>query len=142
MKEIVVPAPPKEAFNKHRRMSDLIKKQVEHFKHLEHKLAPEHRAVLPQHAITTEGEAAQYIAAITRLIKSKAEAPAPKLVRLRKVAQPAQGIALAASEDREANSEKIARTARARHSDDDAEANSEKISPKATSSSRKRKRKE
>jgi len=35
MKTIHVPGPPKEAFNKHRQMSDLIKAQIKHFRHLE-----------------------------------------------------------------------------------------------------------
>ena len=46
MDPISVPAPPKSAFNKQRLMSDLIKWQVRHFKHLEQKLPPEHREAL------------------------------------------------------------------------------------------------
>jgi hypothetical protein len=70
MDVIHVPAPPKGAFNKHRPMSDLIKAQVNHFKHLEHKLTAEQREGIPQHRITTEGHAAAYIAVMTRFLRS------------------------------------------------------------------------
>ena len=70
MDVIHVPAPPKEAFHKLRPMSDLIKHQVNHFKHLEEKLPAERRKALPQHRITTENDAALYIAAMTRLLRS------------------------------------------------------------------------
>jgi hypothetical protein len=71
MEPIHVLRPPQEAFNKDRRISDLIRKQVEHFKHLEHKL-PEHlRSQLPQHHIVTEDDAARYIAPMTRLLMSQ-----------------------------------------------------------------------
>ena len=70
MEPIRVPAPPKEAFNKHRRVSDLIRKQVHHFKHLEQKL-PEHvREQIPQHHVVTEDDAARYIAAMTQVLLS------------------------------------------------------------------------
>lgn len=101
MEEIVVPGPPKEAFNKHRRVSDLIKKQVEHFKHLEHKFPPEQRAGLPQHAIATEDDAARYIAAMTRLLltgKAAVRAPRAPIEMPRAASQP-EGLALAASEE-------------------------------------------
>lgn len=68
MDVIEVPAVPKEAFNKHRRISDLIKAQVAHLKHLEHNLRPGEAAQIPQHAIVTENDAAIYIAAMTRLL--------------------------------------------------------------------------
>ncbi|MGH9695574.1 MAG: hypothetical protein ACRD5Z_15590, partial [Bryobacteraceae bacterium] len=56
-------------------MSDLIKAQIRHFKHLEQKLPPEHRTALPQHHIITEDDAARYIAPMTRLLRSRS-APA------------------------------------------------------------------
>ena len=74
MDVINVPAPPKEAFNKHRRISDLIKAQIKHLKHLEDKMPPSVRATLPQHAIVTENDAAVYIAAMTRLLREGVEA--------------------------------------------------------------------
>lgn len=75
MEIIHVPAPPREAFNKHRRVSDLIRKQVEHFKHLENKLPADLRGSIPQHHVVTEDDAARYIAAMTRLLRSQS-APA------------------------------------------------------------------
>jgi hypothetical protein len=77
MEPIRVPAPPKAAFNKQRPMSDLIKAQIKHFKHLEHKLPAESRAALPQHAIVSEADAARYIAPMTALLRSRGAATPP-----------------------------------------------------------------
>jgi hypothetical protein len=96
MEPILVPGPPKEAFDKNRRMSDLIRKQIEHFKHLEEKLPPDVRATLPQHRIVTEDDAARYIAPMTRLLRTRAKAalaamapiPMPPLARPRQKDQP------------------------------------------------------
>lgn len=73
MNTILVPGPPKTAFNKHRRISDLIKAQVVHLKHLEHKMPEAIRANLPQHAIVTESDAALYIASMTKWFRSQEE---------------------------------------------------------------------
>ena len=103
MEVIVVPPTPKEAFHKGRPMSDLIKAQVKHFKHVEYKLSPEQREKIPQHRITTENEAAIYITAMTRLLRSGVnQQPAnPKLVPIaaKKSSSrtPAKGLAIAAS---------------------------------------------
>ena len=103
MEIIQVPPPSKEAFHKGRPMSDLIKAQVKHFKHVEEKLSPQHREKIPQHRITTENEAAVYITAMTRLLRSGvSERPAkPKLVPItaKKSATrtEAKGLAIAAS---------------------------------------------
>ena len=70
MEPIRVPAPPKQAFNKHRRVSDLIRKQVHHFKHLEQKLPENVREQIPQHHVVTEDDAAKYIAAMTEVLLS------------------------------------------------------------------------
>jgi hypothetical protein len=78
MEIIHVPAPPKEAFYKLRPISDLIKAQIKHFKHLEEKLPAEQRESIPQHRITTENDAAIYIAAMTRLLRSSAVGTATK----------------------------------------------------------------
>lgn len=77
MEPIHVPRPPKEAFNKSRPVSDLIRKQIEHFKHLEHKLPDDVRKALPQHHVVTEDDAARYIAPMTRLLLSKPVTEAP-----------------------------------------------------------------
>jgi len=104
MEIIQVPPPSKEDFHKGRPMSDLIKAQVKHFKHVEEKLSPQHREKIPQHRITTENEAAQYIHAMTRLLRSGvSEKPAkPKLVSIgTKKTLPrssTSGLAIAASE--------------------------------------------
>jgi hypothetical protein len=74
MQPILVTGPPKTAFDKNRRMSDLIRKQIEHFKHLEEKLPAEVRATLPQHRIVTEDDAARYIAPMTQLLLARAAA--------------------------------------------------------------------
>lgn len=100
MEPILVPGPPKTAFNKQRRVSDLIKKQVEHFKHLEYKLPPEVRDTLPQHPIQTEDDAARYIAPFTRFLLSKPAATARKKpLAMRRPAVESEGLALAAAAD-------------------------------------------
>lgn len=105
MEPIRVPRPPKAAFNKQRPMSDLIKAQIRHFKHLEQKLQPEHRAALPQHHIITEEDAARYIAPMTRLLRSRS-APAAALTpfarskaRISAPSHRATGLSIAAAAD-------------------------------------------
>lgn len=85
MEAIHVPPTPARAFNKNRRISDLIRAQIDHLKHLEEKLAADARRQIPQHAIVTEDDAAQYIAAMTRLLRTQAPTvaaatPAPPAV--------------------------------------------------------------
>ena len=75
MEPILVPAPAKEAFKKLRPISDLIKAQVSHFKHLEEKLPQAVRRTLPQRAIVTEDDAARYIASITAYLRSQVVPP-------------------------------------------------------------------
>ena len=71
MEPILVPGPPKEAFKKLRPISDLIKSQVSHFKHLEEKLPAAVRATLPHHPIVTEDDAALYIEPMTAYLRSR-----------------------------------------------------------------------
>jgi len=110
MEPIHVPRPPAEAFNKNRRISDLIRAQVKHFKHLEQKLSPAQRRGIPQDGVTTEGEAARYIAAMTGVLMAGTGAamkagpqavPGPRLVasQRRTPPVPAEGIAIAAVAD-------------------------------------------
>ncbi len=75
MEPILIPSVPREAFNKHRRISDLVRKQVEHFRHIEKRLPADIRATLPQHEIVTEDDAARYIGPITDYLLSR---PQPK----------------------------------------------------------------
>jgi hypothetical protein len=75
MNVIHVPAPDAKAFQKNRRISDLLVSQLHHFQHVVRKHA------IPVDAATakdihTEGGAARYIAAVTRAIRSRAAAPA------------------------------------------------------------------
>jgi hypothetical protein len=104
MEVIHVPPPSKEAFHKGRPMSDLIKAQIKHFKHVEEKLSPEQRAAIPQHRITTENEAALYITAMTRLLRSgvaeKQAKAKPISIATKKSAShtATRGLAIAASE--------------------------------------------
>jgi hypothetical protein len=105
MEPILVPGPPKEAFNKNRRMSDLIKAQIMHFKHVEEKLPPDTRRILPQHPIVSEDDAARYIASMTKLLLSRPQltvVPSPKKTSKEKGALPIRkdtGLAIAAAAD-------------------------------------------
>jgi len=74
MEPIHIPRPPAEAFNKNRPVSDLIRAQVNHFKHVERKLSAEQRLSIPQQGVTTENEAAQYIVAMTAALRGQAAA--------------------------------------------------------------------
>lgn len=105
MEPIRILRAPREAFNKNRPISDLIRKQVEHFRHVEARLSVQGRAGLPQGAIETEGAAALYIAAITRVlrgrpvvawrseVKTRAAKPRERVGATR----PQEGLALAAA---------------------------------------------
>lgn len=71
MDPIVVPAPPRNAYNPNRRVSDLILSQLKHFQHVELKSGD--LGIDPQLArnIYTEGGAALYIAAVTKALRTK-----------------------------------------------------------------------
>jgi hypothetical protein len=101
METIRILSAPKEAFNKNRRVSDLIRQQVNHFKHVEPKLSPEMRRGIPQHAVVTEDDAARYIAAMTRALRGQSaatNAPIPISDARQPIASvAAQGLSLAAA---------------------------------------------
>src|SRR6266702_867637 len=103
MEPIHVPPPPSGAFNKNRRISDLIRSQISHLKHLEDKLPANLRQQIPQHPIVTEDDAARYIAPMTRLLRGQAAiAVAPVAQPAGKAGRPVpirskQGLALAAA---------------------------------------------
>lgn len=82
MEPILVPSPPREAFNKNRPISDLIRKQVEHFKHIEEKLPQDIRAMLPQLSIVTESDAARYISAMTGYLLTRPVTKIPQTPNL------------------------------------------------------------
>ncbi len=69
---IRVPLPPASAFRKDRPISDLIKAHLEHIHHAESaRLPKEKRDGRRPEDIHTEGEAAAYIAAVTRTLHPK-----------------------------------------------------------------------
>ena len=69
MTAIQVPGAPKESFNKHRPISDLLLSQVKHFQHVEAKLDPSLRTNLSPRDVLTENTAAQYIAQMTSILR-------------------------------------------------------------------------
>jgi hypothetical protein len=102
MEPILIPSVPREAFNKHRPISDLVRKQVEHFKHIESRLPPEVRAKLPQHEIVTEDDASRYIGPITAYLLSRPVPAAPAAKKIVPIKPPpavrrSPPLALAAS---------------------------------------------
>ena len=102
MEPIHVPRPPSQAFNKYRRVSDLIRAQTNHLKHVEEKLSPSLRQQIPQHAIVTEADAASYIAAMTRLFQAQGGSAATPTTQQPAVGQPipirpTKGLKFAAS---------------------------------------------
>jgi hypothetical protein len=100
MEPVLIPNVPREAFNKHRPISDLVRKQVEHFKHIEQKLPHHVREKLPQHAITTEDEAARYISVMTsHLLGPRLKQVAKKAIAVKPPAPPLPSppLALAAA---------------------------------------------
>ena len=114
MEPIRVPAPPKEAFNKQRPLSDLLKAQVRHLQHVEAKLPDHLHSNITSRELATEEGAARYIAHLTSVLCAGAgaaqpptAAPGPVLVPSRptqpkrpaqpkRAAQPAAGITIAA----------------------------------------------
>lgn len=76
MDPVLVPAPPRSAYNENRRVSDLLFSQIKHFQHVEVK----HGALGIPPAIArdiyTEAGAARYIAAVTRALRGTAASPA------------------------------------------------------------------
>ena len=102
MEPIHVPRPPSQAFNKNRRVSDLIRAQTNHLKHVEEKLSPSLRQQIPQHAIVTEADAASYIAAMTRIFQAQGVPAATPTAQPPAAGQPipirpTKGLQLAAS---------------------------------------------
>jgi hypothetical protein len=103
MATIRVIGPPKEAFNKHRAISDLLAAQIKHFRHIEDKLDESLRTNFALHEITTENAAAQYIAQMTDILRSVvSEASTPPIPISKpkpKLSTPTKRLALAAAAD-------------------------------------------
>jgi hypothetical protein len=74
MEPILVPAPPKSAFNKNRAPSDLLVSQVRHFQHVEHKSGIAIDAAMARD-VQTEAGAARYILEVTRAIRRQSAKP-------------------------------------------------------------------
>jgi hypothetical protein len=74
MATILVPGPPPQAFRKNRPISDLIKSQIKHFQHLEHKLHLTLPIKFSPHDLNTEAAASQYIAEMTAALRDRAVA--------------------------------------------------------------------
>jgi len=68
MAVISVPRPQKSAHDPTRKISGLLISQITHMQHAERRLPQKYRADIYVHAIKTEGEAAQYIRAVTEAI--------------------------------------------------------------------------
>jgi hypothetical protein len=73
---ILVPAPPRSAYNPDRRVSDLLYNQLKHFQHVEIKRGDLGIDPVTARNIHTEGGAAKYIAAVTAALRGKALATA------------------------------------------------------------------
>ena len=88
MDPVLVPAPPRSAYNQNRRVSDLLLSQVKHFQHVEVKRGD--LGIDPEIArnIHTEGGAAQYISAVTTALRGKALVPSDTSGKLAVMATP------------------------------------------------------
>ncbi len=108
MTAIQVPGAPKESFNKHRPISDLLLSQVKHFQHVEAKLDPSLRTNFSPRDVRTENTAAQYIAQMTNILRGHTAprvalaGPIPVPLPVKAVAKPvrhSKGFPLAAAAD-------------------------------------------
>jgi hypothetical protein len=66
---ILVPAPPRSAYNQNRRVSDLLFSQLKHFQHVAQKNGALGISADLARDIYTEGGAARYIAAVTSALR-------------------------------------------------------------------------
>ncbi|MFZ0419178.1 MAG: hypothetical protein WAM04_13855 [Candidatus Sulfotelmatobacter sp.] len=78
---IILPRPTRNAINKNRPISDLLKAQILHLHEAERKLPPRRRTEIYVDAIRTEREAAQYIRAVTEAIHEAHAAAVAKRLR-------------------------------------------------------------
>ncbi len=70
MTVIKVPRPPESAFNKERRVSSLLRTQLEHLQEAEFRLPARDQTNIYINAIKTEGEAAEYIGQVTAKLQA------------------------------------------------------------------------
>jgi hypothetical protein len=66
--KVTVPVPPQGSMNKNRPVSGLLKAQILHLHEAERRLPLRHHTEIYINAIQTEGEAAEYIRAVTEAI--------------------------------------------------------------------------
>jgi hypothetical protein len=78
MAKIAVPRPAKGSFNKERRASDLLKAQVKHLYEVEKQLPHQHRTGHNVEAITTEGQASEYIRRVTARLHLRGKIKVPR----------------------------------------------------------------
>jgi hypothetical protein len=83
MAVVKFPKPSNQAYDPNRdlRKNQLILKQVEHFHHVDQRLPEEFRTHTKLEDIKTEGQAAAYIARVTRAIHESGGQPAEKVRR-------------------------------------------------------------
>jgi len=99
MATIHVPRPKRSSLNPMRPASSLLLTQVEHMHAAEKRLPLRYRTEIYINAITTEGEAAEYIAKVTAAIH-KAHDDAAKKRRIRAVSRPGRALKIAAAADK------------------------------------------
>ena len=103
MDPILVPAPPRSAYNESRRVSDLLFSQLKHFQHVVQKHGALGISADLERDLYTEGGAARYIAAVTNALRgtvspqpaevAAVSAPRPQKERRKTV----RGLAVAAT---------------------------------------------
>lgn len=83
MSVVTFPKPSKKAYNPNRPLekNQLILTQVEHFHHVDQRLPEEFQTHVNLQEIKTEGEAAAYIARVTRAIHESGGRPSEKVGR-------------------------------------------------------------
>jgi hypothetical protein len=99
MAKIVLPKLPDSAWNKERPVSGLLRTQILHLHEAERRLPLKHHTDIYINAIKTEGEAAEYIRAVTEAIHGAHGEAAAK--RARRGTRP-KGIDIAAAAEDEA----------------------------------------
>jgi len=85
---IVVPKPPKGAFNAHRPVSALLKNQILHMQEAEFRLPTRQQTNIYINKIKTEGQAAEYISKVTAKLHPQS-APGGTARKIREQAIPA-----------------------------------------------------
>lgn len=80
---IKVPKTPSKAFDRDRRPSDLLLKQIEHLEWAALPAAQRKPGALPKRRVTTEGQAAERVAQLTKLVLAAHDDPRPLVAGVR-----------------------------------------------------------